>query len=138
MDNAELIARAKSALERVTEGPWEAALERGCHGVIAHVLPEGGANFVAMVGNDQETPEREPIRFANARFIAEARDLVPALIAALKASEARVKVLEGEQDRLIYVLAGVAGAIDTGRNEPLAVWRDQIRIALDAMKGGAK
>ena len=32
--------------------------------------------------------------------------------------------------RLRYVLEGVRGAIDTGRNEPLMIWRDQINIAL--------
>ena len=38
-----------------------------------------------------------------------------------------------EIERLRYVLEGVRGAIDTGRNEPLMIWRDQISIAL----GGA-
>ena len=42
-----------------------------------------------------------------------------------------------EIERLLYVLEGVAAAIDTGRNEPLQIWRDQIRIARDspAQKG---
>ncbi|MCJ8334585.1 MAG: hypothetical protein MJH10_10130 [Epibacterium sp.] len=41
-----------------------------------------------------------------------------------------------EIERLRYVLEGVRGAIDTGRNEPLMVWRDQINIALgDATDG---
>ena len=62
-----------------TKGPWEAALERGCHGVIAHALPEGGANFVALVGNDADTPEKEPSRFANAHLIAAAPELYEAL-----------------------------------------------------------
>ena len=62
-----------------TPGPWEAALERGCHGVIAKSLPEGGANFVALVGNDDNTPEREPVRFANAHLIAAAPDMYEAL-----------------------------------------------------------
>ena len=35
-----------------------------------------------------------------------------------------------EIERLRYVLEGVRGAIDTGRNEPLMIWRDQINIAL--------
>ena len=39
--------------------------------------------------------------------------------------------LREENERLRYVLDGVRGAIDTGRNEPLMVWRDQINIALD-------
>lgn len=35
-----------------------------------------------------------------------------------------------EIERLRYVLLVVRGAIDTGLNEPLAIWRDQINIAL--------
>ena len=57
-----------------TKGPWFAALERGCHGVIAQDLPESG-NFVAIVGNSLDTPEREPMRFANAALMAMAPDL---------------------------------------------------------------
>ncbi len=34
-------------------------------------------------------------------------------------------------DRYRYVLEGVKAAIDTGRNEPLRIWRGQIVIALD-------
>lgn len=46
--------------------------------------------------------------------------------------------LRAERERLLYVLDGVAGAIDTGRNEPLQVWRDQINIARQALKGQPK
>ena len=56
--------------EVATPGKWEAALERGCHGVIGTSLPEGGMNFVALVGNDEGSPEKEPTRFANAEIIA--------------------------------------------------------------------
>ena len=35
-----------------------------------------------------------------------------------------------EIDRLRYVLGGVRGAILTGRNEPLQIWKEQIDIAL--------
>lgn len=44
-----------------------------------------------------------------------------------------VRGLVEERDRLKYVLEGVAGAIDTGRNEPLVVWREQIAICLTAL-----
>lgn len=43
-----------------------------------------------------------------------------------------IKPLRAEIERLRYVLEGVRGAIDTGRNEPLQIWRDQIEIALQA------
>lgn len=35
-----------------------------------------------------------------------------------------------EIDRLRYVLSGVRSAINTGRREPLMVWREQINIAI--------
>lgn len=44
--------------------------------------------------------------------------------------DARIAELEAENERLRYVLGGVAGAIKTGRYEPLMIWRDQIEIAL--------
>ena len=49
-----------------------------------------------------------------------------------------VERLRAENERLRYVLDGVAGAIHTGRNEPLQIWRDQINIARAALaqKGG--
>lgn len=40
------------------------------------------------------------------------------------------KALRAENERLRYVLAGVRGAIQTGRNEPLVIWKEQIDIAL--------
>ena len=45
----------------------------------------------------------------------------------------RIDALEAERDRMRYVLDGVAGAIDTGRNEPLVIWREQIEIARAAL-----
>jgi hypothetical protein len=51
-----------------------------------------------------------------------------------RAPEAGDKVagLTEEIQRLRYVLEGVRGAIKTGRNEPIAIWLDQIEIALAA------
>lgn len=40
-----------------------------------------------------------------------------------------------EIERLRYVLAGVRGAIQTGRNEPLVIWKEQIDIALGVESG---
>ena len=56
------------------------------------------------------------------------------ILAHRRASQAAPAPSDGlreENERLRYVLDGVRGAIDTGRNEPLMVWRDQINIALD-------
>jgi predicted metal-dependent enzyme (double-stranded beta helix superfamily) len=66
----ELIAR----LAGFTPGPWDAALEKGCHGVVACILGDE-FNMVALIGNDTDTPDREPMRFANAALIAAAPDL---------------------------------------------------------------
>lgn len=77
-----LIDDIKRDREAGTPGPWGAALERGCHGVIAQSLPEGGANFVALVGNGSDNPDREESRFANARRIARVPEMEAALIAA--------------------------------------------------------
>lgn len=44
--------------------------------------------------------------------------------------DAKLDAAEAEVARLRYVLEGVRGAIQTGRNEPLMIWRDQIEIAL--------
>lgn len=48
----------------------------------------------------------------------------------LEAAEDQAKALRAEVERLRYVLAGVRGAIKTGRNEPLVIWKEQIDIAL--------
>lgn len=56
---------------------------------------------------------------------------------AWQSAKSRAEKAEAERERLLYVLDGVAGAIDTGRNEPLQVWRDQINIARQALKGGS-
>lgn len=50
------------------------------------------------------------------------------------ALKAEVERKDAEIARLNYVLDGVAGAIDTGRNEPLVIWREQINIARDALR----
>ena len=63
-----------ASLTGYTPGPWGAALEKGCHGVVASVLGEE-FNMVALIGNDTDTPDREPMRFANAALIAAAPDL---------------------------------------------------------------
>ena len=75
----------RKLLDEATPGPWEAALEPKCHGVVASI--NGQARFVALIGNDTDTPEREPMRFANAHLIALAPDLAAALLKAEEALE---------------------------------------------------
>lgn len=59
----------------------------------------------------------------------------PELFRQLNIRADRIEELEKEVERLRYVLEGVRRAIDTGRNEPLVIWREQIDIAFDALNG---
>ena len=58
----------------------------------------------------------------------------PTLLTALAQEHARRVKQDEVVERLQYVLGGVAAAIDTGRNEPLKIWREQIDIARAALK----
>jgi hypothetical protein len=68
-------------------------------------------------------------------MLAEAEQRGAARVAELEAERDRAICRANDQedraDRYRYVLHGVKAAIDTGRNEPLMVWREQIVIALD-------
>lgn len=78
----------KTLISTATPGPWEAALETGCHGVVASVPPTGETKMVAIIGNSLESPEFEPMRFANARLIALTPELAAEVIA-LRAQAAK-------------------------------------------------
>ena len=73
-------AQAKRENAKHTPGPWEAAIQPGCHAVIASL--SGGPKAVAIIGNNTPDDGNEPMRFANARLIAEAPDLVFQLLSA--------------------------------------------------------
>ena len=75
-------AQAKRENAKHTPGPWEAAIQPGCHAVIASL--SGGPKAVAIIGNNTPDDGNEPMRFANARLIAGA----PEMLEALKAYEA--------------------------------------------------
>ena len=75
-------AKAKRENAKHTPGPWEAAIQPGCHAVIASL--SGGPKAVAIIGNNTPDDGNEPMRFANARLIAGA----PEMLEALKAYEA--------------------------------------------------
>ena len=70
-------AQAKRENAKHTPGPWEAAIQPGCHAVIASL--SGGPKAVAIIGNNTPDDGNEPMRFANARLIAGAPDLLAAL-----------------------------------------------------------
>ena len=70
-------AKAKRENAKHTPGPWEAVIQPGCHAVIASL--SGGPKAVAIIGNNTPDDGNEPMRFANARLIAGAPDLLAAL-----------------------------------------------------------
>lgn len=88
MMTPEQIAAMKADAEAGTPGPWDSAIEAGCHAVVAQVLPKSG-NVVSLIFNDINTPEREPMRFANARRIAR----VPLMEATIIAQAAEIERL---------------------------------------------
>ena len=116
------------ALEGFTPGPWNADLGE-TYRVKADGMNIATANFVTLLDRIPTDQVRQ-----NARLIAAAPDMHATILALCDALDE----LRAENERLLYVLEGVAAAIDTGRNEPLQIWRDQIRIARDALaqKGG--
>ena len=70
-------AKRENAKIRHTPGPWEAVIQPGCHAVIASL--SGGPKAVAIIGNNTPDDGNEPMRFANARLIAAAPELLEAL-----------------------------------------------------------
>ena len=70
-------AKRENAKIRHTPGLWEAVIQPGCHAVIASL--SGGPKAVAIIGNNTPDDGNEPTRFANARLIAAAPELLDAL-----------------------------------------------------------
>ena len=85
-------AKRENAKIRHTPGPWEAVIQPGCHAVIASL--SGGPKAVAIIGNNTPDDGNEPMRFANARLIAAA----PELLDALDGLAAQVRPLWAELD----------------------------------------
>lgn len=79
IDHDAIAAKVRQDREAGTPGVWDAAIESGCHAIVAAILPDG-ANIIALIGNSLETPERETMRFANARRIAALPDLEAAYL----------------------------------------------------------
>jgi len=133
----EQIEEMEAALAGAMAGPWTAALERGCHGIIAQSLPEGGANFVALVGNDYDTPEREPARFSNARLIAFAPEMAAHIIAQreqIAALEARVKAADRLQLDAQMMAQMIADSLKPTGPQNVAICPDESRTLNDAFK----
>ena len=85
-------SRVSQAKAKHTPGPWEAVIQPGCHAVIASL--SGGPKAVAIIGNNTPDDGNEPMRFANARLIAAA----PEMLDALDGLAAQVRPLWAELD----------------------------------------
>lgn len=69
-----------------TPGPWEAITVPGKHALVgARANTSDGAKFVALCGNHDPDDGRQDERFANARLIAAAPELLAAAQAAIAA-----------------------------------------------------
>lgn len=120
MTAADKITEARALIEPLTghtPGPWH------FHGPIKGrkmwcLELDSDTNFVA----DLWRPNVD----TNAALIAAAPALRDAVAALADLADAQAQ----EIARLRWVLGGVRRAIDTGRNEPLMIWRDQINITL--------
>lgn len=90
------IDTSREAVERlltnVTPGPWRVGPVDDCR------VEDADGNEVSQIDGDYNHPDLWPIMEANARFIAAARELVPALLARAESAEAEVARLTAERD----------------------------------------
>ncbi len=79
-------------LTNVTPGPWRVGPVDDCR------VEDADGNEVSQIDGDYNHPDLWPIMEANARFIAAARELVPALLARAESAEAEVARLSTPPD----------------------------------------
>lgn len=132
MSAADKIAEARALIEPLTgntPGPWvsqhrgtrkDIECRKDYHRVTTE-LEAADPNAVAIVHVQWRLNPA-----ANAALIAAAPALRDTVAALADLADAQAQ----EIARLRWVLGGVRRAIDTGRNDPLMIWRDQINIAL--------
>ena len=133
-----------AGLDGVTPGPWRFhphyKISGGGYGKIADSpTPHRylGSTIMAVGYKGAEVDDYWlSIKDTNAAHIArcdpDSIRSIAAYVAELERQvAARIRADERERaDRYRYVLEGVLGAIKTGRNEPLVIWKEQIEIAL--------
>ena len=93
------IAEAEAALEGVTPGEWKAAYSKWEPDNFIVQTDHPCRRVLAQFDGDGDGPDDQSL--ADARFIAHARQAVPALIAALRAMQAETERLRGERDELV-------------------------------------
>lgn len=130
----DLIARAEAALEGTTPGPWDVNHHR-MFGLASGEDRKSRWVALALWQCDHEESQDD----ANARFIAASRQLVPELVEALRAAEARDDSLHSILDEVLAAaqevtddLAMVLQALITERRE-----RDALKDRADAAEDAA-
>ncbi|MBA4282021.1 hypothetical protein [Ralstonia sp.] len=98
---------------------WRAYLTR---------MVDAGAALTALSEQVAELTKERDEALSAARQQDKLRE---ATLATLRGVSADLEAAEAKVARFRRVLEGVKGAIETGRSEPLFIWRDQINIALD-------
>jgi hypothetical protein len=106
--NAEQIAEIESRAAAATPGPW--ATDEDIGGCVAAEHPDFRSYWTDVICITRDSVTKRKV--ANAVFIAHARTDIPALIAALRAAQARVSELEAV---LTKIAAYDEGPVVTGR-----------------------
>lgn len=112
---SDLIRRAREALVDVTPGPWEVERDKRIFEWVDVAGPSvnvGGPTWAfGMDANDKVA------RLADARFIAAARDLVPAMADRLEAQEALLREALAALGKLHHAVCGETGFAQCVRDD---------------------
>ena len=112
---SDLIRRAREALVNVTPGPWVMETVRTSCGTCHRIGPFPRPAYAskpegwACVYDDYPPGVGSPDLLANSRFIAAARDLVPAMAARLEAQEALLREAMEVLGKLHHAVCGETG-----------------------------
>lgn len=112
---SDLIRRAREALVDVTPGPWVMETVRTSCGTCHRIGPFPRPAYAskpegwACVYDDYPPGVGSPDLLANSRFIAAARDLVPAMADRLEAQEALLKEAMAALGKLHHAVCGETG-----------------------------
>ncbi len=138
---SDLIRRAREALVNVTPGPWVMETVRTscgtCHRIGPFPRPAYASNKPegwACVYDDYPPGVGSPDLLANSRFIAAARDLVPAMAARLEAQEALLREAMAVLERCPPTSNPTLSA-EYHLERINAWWRLDVRPALAKIKG---
>lgn len=122
----------QTLLQDVTPGPWRVGPVDDCR------VEDADGNEVAQIDGDYNSPDLWPKMEANARFIAAARDLVPALTAERDAQTARADAAEAEVARRLEMHECAMAERDDCIEDWSKAKKEIARLTaeLDAMRAG--